>query len=188
MELAICPVCKKQSLVLSMSTQEIPHFGKILILSTRCENCKFKHSDVFNVEIKEPLSYKIEIENEKDLTAKVVRASSATLIIPELGVKIEPGSYAQGFITNVEGVLERVENVLKFQLRVQKGKKLEKVKQLIKKIERMREGKEKFSLIIKDPFGNSGIVSEKAKRRKLSKRELKALKTGMLILELTKKF
>ncbi|MEM5869774.1 MAG: ZPR1 zinc finger domain-containing protein [Candidatus Aenigmatarchaeota archaeon] len=186
MELSACPVCKNQSLVFSSTTTEIPYFGKILILSLKCESCGFKHNDVLNLEIKDPLSYRIEIEEEKDLTAKVVRASSGTIIIPELGVKIEPGSQAEGFITNVEGVLERIERVLKSQIEVQKDKKLEKVKELLEKIGKMREGKEKFTLILKDPFGNSAIISPKAKKRKLSEKELKKLKTGMVILELKK--
>ncbi|MEM5782731.1 MAG: ZPR1 zinc finger domain-containing protein [Candidatus Aenigmatarchaeota archaeon] len=186
MELSICPICKKQSLFFSSLVEEIPYFGKVLILNMKCENCKFKHSDVFNAEIKKPSSYRIKIENEKDLNAKVVRSSSSTLILPELGVKIEPGSHAQGFITNVEGVLERIENVLKSQLDTQKGNKLERINKLLEKIERMKEGREKFTLIIKDPFGNSGIVSEKAKKRKLSKGELKNLKTGAIVLDLMK--
>ncbi|MFH8086863.1 MAG: ZPR1 zinc finger domain-containing protein [Candidatus Aenigmatarchaeota archaeon] len=186
MELSTCPVCKRQSMIFSSITQEIPYFGKILILSLKCENCGFKHNDIFNVEIKEPMSYRIRVENEKDLTTKVVRASSGTIIVPELGVKIEPGSYAEGFITNVEGILERIENVLKYQEKIQKGKKLEKIKKLMEKIERMREGKEKFTVIIKDPFGNSAIISEKAKRKKLTKKELKNLKSGMVVFEMIK--
>lgn len=187
MELSTCPACKKQSLIFSSVPTEIPYFGKILILSLKCENCGFKHNDVFNIEIKNPMKYEMKIENEEDLNAKVVRASSGTIIIPELGVKIEPGAQAEGFITNAEGVLERIENVLKSQLEVQKGKKVERIKGLLEKIGRMREGKEKFTLILKDPFGNSAIFSQKAKKRKLSEKELKKLKTGMVLLDLVKK-
>lgn len=187
MELLSCPVCKKQSLAFSSAATEIPYFGKILILSLKCGSCGFKHNDVFNVEIKEPLSYKVKIEKEEDLTAKVVRASSGTIIIPELGVKIEPGAQAEGFITNVEGVLERIENVLKSQLEVQKGKKLDRIKKLLEKIEKMRKGREGFNLILKDPFGNSSIISPKAKKRRMSEKELKKLKTGMVVLDLIKK-
>jgi len=187
MELMICPFCKKQSLALSMVTEEIPYFGKIVILTTKCENCGFKHTDVFNVEIKEALSYRVNIERSEDLKIKVVRSSSGTIIIPELGVKIEPGFHAQGFVTNVEGILNRVEDVLKSQLKVKKGRKLKKVRELLKKIKRMKEGKEKFTLIVKDPFGNSGIISKKAKKRRMSEKEMKKLRSGITILKLTKK-
>jgi C4-type Zn-finger protein len=41
-----------------------------------------------------------------------------------------------------------------------------------------REGKLRFTLVLKDPFGNSTIISEKAKKRRIGRRELKGLKFG----------
>jgi len=41
------------------------------------------------------------------------------------------------------------------------------------KVQRAREGKLRFTLVLKDPFGNSTIISEKAKKRRIGKRELK---------------
>ncbi len=181
MQQTICPVCKKTTLLFSMLTREIPYFGKVLILSSKCSSCGFKHNDVFNLEIKEPTEFRVEVKNEEDLMIRVIRSSSGTVIVPELGIKIEPGPQCQGAITNVEGVLRRIEKVLKYQARVQKGKKLERVKKLLEKIKRMIEGKEKFTLIIKDPLGNSGIISKKAKKRKLKKSEISKLKTGYIL-------
>jgi len=48
----------------------------------------------------------------------------------------------------------------------------------LKKIHAIRGGKLKAKLIIMDPFGNSAIVDERAKKRYLNQRELKSLKTG----------
>ena len=36
----------------------------------------------------------------------------------------------------------------------------------------------RFTLVLKDPFGNSTIISEKAKKRRMGRRELKGLKFG----------
>jgi hypothetical protein len=41
-----------------------------------------------------------------------------------------------------------------------------------------REGKLRFTLVVKDSFGNSTIISEKAKRRRISVRELRGLNFG----------
>jgi zinc finger protein len=49
---------------------------------------------------------------------------------------------------------------------------------ILRKIERAKEGRLKFTLVLKDPFGNSAIVSEKARRRRIGKRELSRLKFG----------
>ena len=46
------------------------------------------------------------------------------------------------------------------------------------KVQRAREGKLRFTLVLKDPFGNSTIISEKAKKRRIGQRELKGLKFG----------
>ena len=39
-------------------------------------------------------------------------------------------------------------------------------------------GKLRFTLVLKDPFGNSTIISDKAKKRRIGARELKGLKFG----------
>jgi len=49
---------------------------------------------------------------------------------------------------------------------------------LLKKIRRAREAKFRFMLVLKDPFGNSTIISDKAEKRRISARELKGLKFG----------
>ena len=49
---------------------------------------------------------------------------------------------------------------------------------LLKKVQWAREGKLRFTLVLKDPFGNSTIISERAKKRRISVRELKGLKFG----------
>ena len=49
---------------------------------------------------------------------------------------------------------------------------------MLRKVQRAREGKLRFTLVLKDPFGNSTIISEKAKKRRIGRRELKGLKLG----------
>jgi C4-type Zn-finger protein len=49
---------------------------------------------------------------------------------------------------------------------------------VLSKVEKAREGRSRFTLILKDPSGNSTIASEKAKKRKMNVRELNRLKLG----------
>ena len=172
-----CPVCGERSLDLTLTTKKVPYFGDVLILSTFCKNCKFKHNDVFPVEIKQPTCYELKVKNKEDLNVKVVRSSSGTIEIPELGVKIEPGPAAQGFITNVEGILLRVEEVLNAQRVLSKNEKtLRKVDELLGRISLARDGKFKFTIRIKDPFGNSALIGRGVKKKKLTQKEVKKLK------------
>ena len=49
---------------------------------------------------------------------------------------------------------------------------------LLLKIQRAREGKLGFTLVLNDPFGNSTIISEKAQNRRLGERGPKGVKFG----------
>jgi len=52
-----------------------------------------------------------------------------------------------------------------------------------KSLEEAIEGKRSLTVIIEDPFGNSAIISDKAKSRVLSSEELEHLKTGMIVFD-----
>jgi len=60
----------------------------------------------------------------------------------------------------------------------------EKKKEIVERIEKIRNGKEKATLIIDDPLGNSAIIGKKAKKRKLTDDEIKKLKTGMIVFDM----
>jgi zinc finger protein len=110
---------------------------------------------------KEPSSYTLKVETTDDMNARVVRSGRATVEIPEIGVEITPGPDSEAYITNVEGVLKRIEDVVVSQKG--SGKKEE----LLKKINDAKEGKLTINLIITDPSGNSAIISKKAKKEEI---------------------
>ncbi len=167
---SFCPACSKQTLEVRFNVHKIPYFGEVMESSVYCENCKFKHADVMILEEKEPCRYILKVENEEDLSARVVRSSQGIIRVPELGVEITPGAFSYGFITNVEGVLTRIEEVLLTLKKWEKEneEKLKRIKKLLKDIKDMREAKKSFTLIIEDKSGNSAIISEKVKKEKLS--------------------
>ncbi|MCD6502894.1 MAG: ZPR1 zinc finger domain-containing protein [Euryarchaeota archaeon] len=179
-----CPICGKKTIKIITHAHSIPYFRKIVEITLICENCGFRHADVLIAGEREPMRYELEISSERDMLIRVIRSSSGTIRIPELGVTIEPGPRSFGFVSNVEGVLDRILNVLNMLEGSETSQeKLEKIKKLKKKIELIKEGKEKATLIIDDPTGNSAIISEKAKKRRLTEEELKSLKFGYLVLE-----
>ena len=173
-----CPSCNAPALKIGEVEYNVEDFGPVLLSVTSCGSCGFKHSDVFSLSTHEPTSISVKVSSGEDLKIRVVRGNTATILTPELGVSIEPGLNNEGFISNVEGILARIEDVLRFLARSLEGRKKQRVDLLLRKIERAREGKLKFTLVLKDPFGNSAIVSEKAKRRMMNARELNRLKFG----------
>jgi zinc finger protein len=52
-------------------------------------------------------------------------------------------------------------------------------------IDKVRRGKGKMTLVIEDPFGNSGIISPRALRRVLASDEACKLKTGILTADVS---
>jgi len=156
-----CPVCKKEELELKELEYNVEYFGKVLLLTEICKNCGFKHSDVYQLESKEPCLIKACIECEEDLSMKVIKSSNATIRIPEFGINIYPGPSSNGFISNIEGLLERIEEILDFLSFTSNDEgKQKRCKELIEKIKKARDGKIKFTIIIEDPSGNSAIVSK----------------------------
>lgn len=156
-----CPVCKEFGMRVTFDTYKIPHFGEAMISLSACSKCGYKHSDTLILEEKGPVGYTLKIDDEKDMFTKVIKSSYATIEIPELGVKITPGSHSEGCITNVEGVLARIEDVVKGVNASDKAA-LKKAGELLKKIALLKEGIGKATLHLLDPTGNSAIVSDKA--------------------------
>jgi zinc finger protein len=162
-----CPVCKKATLKITFNRHEIPYFGEVMESLAKCSSCKYRHVDVFSLEEKEPCKYTFKIECEEDMLVRVVRSSRATVKVPELGVKITPGPASQGFISNVEGVIERVREVIEAASRDAGPKKKRKASKLLEKIESIKKGTSIATIIIEDPTGNSCIVSKKALKEEL---------------------
>lgn len=162
-----CPVCHESKLVLMERDIEVPYFGKLYAFSMHCENCKFHKADVETEQQGQPARYTFEIGSEEDLKVRIVKSSEATVKFPHIST-IEPGAAAQGYVTNVEGLLNRIKHHLEV-LRdtAEEEEDRTKAKNLLKKIFRITCGEEKQKLIIEDPSGNSAIVSERAKREAL---------------------
>ncbi|MBI2145341.1 ZPR1 zinc finger domain-containing protein [Candidatus Woesearchaeota archaeon] len=164
----LCPVCSQKSLALSEREQEIPYFGKVLIFSMTCNGCKFHKADVECVEEREPARYSIEVSGSEDMAIRVVKSGQASVKIPYVA-DIEPGEASNGYVTNIEGLLQRV----KHQVEVirdtdEDDAAVQKAKSLIKKINRCVWGEEKLKIIIEDATGNSAIISDKVVVQKLA--------------------
>jgi ZPR1-related zinc finger protein len=181
-----CPLCQTD-LVMNWQRDNIPYFGEILYVSARCQ-CSFRFADTMILSSKEPMRYEIPVETSEDLDARVIRSTSGTIRVPEMGVTIEPGSVSESYITNIEGVLQRIRDVLITASRWVQGdeEKSSRSEELLSMLEDVIEGKRKITVIVEDPLGNSAIISKKAKATKLSKEEAEKLNTGMIVFDVDK--
>jgi zinc finger protein len=169
----------------SQTEYEVEHFGSVLLSAVTCHRCGYKHTDVLTLREQEPFALTAKIVSIEDLKMRVIKSGTATVKIPEFKATITPGPYSEGYISNVEGILDRVEDALTFMLTAAKGKRLAKGETMLKQIRAAKDSKPHFTLIIKDPFGNSAIVSPNARKvtkRRLTPRELLNVKYGQFAL------
>lgn len=162
-----CPVCNQKKLTLTEAETEVPYFGKLYVFSMACESCKYHKSDVEAAEQKEPCKYVFEVTSKDDLAVRVVKSSEATVKFERVG-SIEPGPASEGYITNIEGLIQRIkEQIEKVRDFEEDEEAKKKAKNLIKKLQNVLWGEEKLKITLEDPSGNSAIISEKAKKTKL---------------------
>ena len=176
-----CSNCDSEGLVTNDTEYNVDNFGSVLLNVTSCPHCGYKHTDVLPLTNREAVSLRVHVNSLEDLDIKVIKSGTATIAIPEFKATITPGPYSEGYITNVEGVLEKIEDALTFMLSSADGERLRKGERMLKKIRNAREKKPGFTLTIEDPLGNSGLVAadqSKIAKRKLTKKELLRIKFG----------
>lgn len=158
----MCPFCHTPNLTLSEEEVEIPYFGKVFLFGMNCSNCGYRKSDIECAEQKPGAKFSLDITCEDDMKIRVVRSSEGVVKIPRIG-SIEPGSDAEGFISNVEGVLTRFKNQIEhLRDESEDEEDRKKCKAMLKKLGRVMWGQESLKLIIEDRTGNSAIISDKA--------------------------
>ena len=188
-----CPLCQAD-MAMKWQKDTIPYFGDIMYTTANCEGCTFRFADTIILSSKDPSCYSLPIQTEADLDARVIRSTSGTILIEEFGIIVEPGPISESYITNVEGILQRIRGVVESTVRWSEMdndfEKVDLALNLLKKIDAIIENPKtapvSIVLQIKDPLGNSAIISANAESRKLTEDELETLKTGMIILDTEK--
>jgi zinc finger protein len=156
-----CPSCNTEIEYL-YKTENIPYFSDILIISAICPECGYKFVDTQLIKHGDPARHTVAITTPEDMSIRVIRSMGATIEIPEIGVHISPGPTCQGFVSNVEGVLDRIEQVLMGAFQWGTEQEKENATKLLADIARIKCGTFPVTLILEDPDGNSQIISDKA--------------------------
>jgi zinc finger protein len=181
-----CPICNAE-ITFDWETKDIPHFGEAMVIAGVCESCGFRLSDTILLNQGEPVRYTITIEDAEDLNARVIRSTSGTIRLPELGIDVEPGPASDAYISNVEGVLQKVKGIVAFATKSARDAGVEENTRrgecILERIEQAMNGIGPLTIILEDPLGNSAIVSEKAVSTRLTPEECEDLETGMIILD-----
>lgn len=180
-----CPLCHEE-LIINWQGDEIPYFGEVMHITAACD-CSFRFADTLILSQKEPMRYELLVEDIEDLNSRVVRSTSGSIRIPELGIDVEPGSVSDSYVTNIEGVLDRILKVVitatKWSESDGDEERYTRGLEVQKALEEVIEGQRPITVIVEDPFGNSAIISDKVKSCVLSPEEAGCLKTGMIVFD-----
>ncbi|MAG75013.1 MAG: hypothetical protein CL962_05595 [Euryarchaeota archaeon] len=178
-----CPICfSDEGLTMIAHTSEIPYFGEHTQLTILCPSCGWKHTDFIPAEGKKPGAFSLEIEGIEMLSVRIIRSSSCTIKIEELGLEVEPGGATTGYVSNIEGVLNRFQGAVEMMYRQAKTSNeketIGKCEALLEKINLVKNGNLMVEITLLDPMGHSQILHENAVSRELTERELEELEVG----------
>ncbi|MES2153738.1 MAG: ZPR1 zinc finger domain-containing protein [bacterium] len=186
LEDALCPACGGRGLEYTAEPVDLPYLGQSLETMLRCLACGYRHTDFVLTDHKAPMRYRYIVRVADDMMVRVVRSSSGTIRIPELGILIEPGVASEAFVSNIEGILVRVERVLD-----QLGRDADddamkvRIMDLQDILGGLRDGRTgPVTVVLEDPFGNSAILGERAEKEAIPDDEAEGLKVGAHVFDI----
>ena len=189
-----CPVCACIGNVNMIAhIDEIPYFGEHTQVTLLCDDCGWRQTDFIPAEGKKAGGWSLVLDNEEKLRARVVRSSSCTIVLPELDLQVNPGSSSTGYVSNVEGVLNRfleivnmVDRDLVAQFEEASEEERATMMEHMASLQNMKlvmgelgqEGASPLTLELLDPHGHSMIIHPEAVERDLTASELQSLPVG----------
>lgn len=173
---AACPTCSNRALTLTTTVEAIPYFGEALLSAVQCEACGFRHSDFMPLTTRDPARHTLVIQTPEDLRSRVVRASTGSYNVPELGFRADPAPYSEAFVTNVEGVLDRIREVfLRARIMTDEAEDKRVLDERLEKLQAILDCRSSATLVIEDPNGHSAILSDRARVTPLTPEEARRL-------------
>lgn len=160
-----CPMCSQKKAVFGEYEIDDSYCGKIAVFSINCKACGFKKNDLEFLEPKAPAVYTLDISSKEDLNTRIIKSGECEIEIKKLKISVDSSYNSEGFVTNIEGVLNRFKDqieLLSDDMSIDKDKR-KKANKILKEIEEVKNGTKKISIELFDPSGNSAIISDKVK-------------------------
>jgi zinc finger protein len=174
---ATCPGCSRPCTT-HMKMVDIPHFKQVVLMSTACQECGYRSSDVKTGGEIPAKGNKItlHVKGAADLARDILKSESCALSCPELSLDVQPGTLG-GRFTTVEGLLTQVKDDLRSQIMQlgclgdkRKGAVAEggdsiseeektRWKEFFASLDEAIKGNRVFTLILTDPLASSYVQS-----------------------------
>jgi zinc finger protein len=157
-----CPACNK-ACTTNMKMVEIPHFSQVIVMSTACDHCGYRTSEVKTGGAVPALGrcITLSVRSPVDLARDILKSESCALECPELELHVTPGTMG-GRFTTVEGLLTQVRSDLSEQI-VHGGDgddgRGKAWTDFFARIDQAIAGSLPFTLVLRDPMGASYVQS-----------------------------
>jgi len=163
-------------------TEEIAYFGEHTQITLTCPGCGWRQTDFIPAEAREGSSHTYRIDSTDDLQVRVIRGSACTVRLLELDLEVRPGSHSTGYVSNIEGVLNRFQDVVDMvgrQAAIEGDDgAITELEQLTQAMLEIRTGQMEATLQLLDPHGHSMILTDDVQTRALTEAEIYDLPVG----------
>ena len=163
-------------------TEEIAYFGEHTQVTLTCPACGWRQTDFIPAEAREASCQSYHIDSAEDLQVRVIRGSACTVRLVELDLEVRPGSHSTGYVSNIEGVLNRFQEVIDMVGRqaATEGQQdaIAELTTLTEAMLEIREGQRGATLEFLDPHGHSMILADNVESRALTSEEIDDLPVG----------
>ena len=178
-----CIICGyDEGLSMLAHTEEIAYFGEHTQITLTCPGCGWRQTDFIPAEAREGSCQTYLIDSIEDLKVRVIRGSACTVRLLELDLEVRPGSHSTGYVSNIEGVLNRFQDVIDMvdrQAAIEANEEdIVGLAKLTQAMIEIREGQREATLQFLDPHGHSMILTENVQTRPLTQGEIEDLPVG----------
>ncbi|THH32378.1 hypothetical protein EUX98_g1799 [Antrodiella citrinella] len=134
----------------------IPYFKDVLIMSTSCEHCGYRDSEVKSGSAisKQGKRITLKVEDSEDLSRDILKSESCGLTIPEIDLVLQHGTLG-GRFTTLEGILDQVYEELSQKLFVDASSDDGAFEKFLAKLKAVKNVEMPFTLILDDPLADS---------------------------------
>jgi len=164
-------------------SSEIPYFGEHTQITMICDGCGWKVTDFIPADGKKPGAWSLVVDSEEHMSTRVVRSSSCTVRVSELGLEVSPGGSSTGYVSNIEGVLKRFEDAIgtikrQSERDQEDAENIARCNEMLNLINSVRKGNHPVTLELLDPVGHSQILHDDAVSREIGIEEAESLDPG----------
>jgi len=160
-----CPGCTRPCEV-RMRMVDVPHFKQVVLISTACDHCGYRTSEVKTGGAIPNKGRQIilKVLEQVDLSRDVLKSETCTVFCPELKLEITPGTMS-GRFTTVEGLLTQVHDTLYSRIFDAGGaggdsrdpERMQAWDNLFKNLQAAIKGEFKYQISLTDPLAASYI-------------------------------